>query len=85
MIREHKVEIVYNSELDKHFPHLTVRMTLKFAPTVSTPHNRVLSVSWTENVERATAVVMAIPGLAHTQNTKVGNNFIERFSGVKER
>jgi len=37
MIREHKGEIVYNSEVDKHFPHLSVKETLEFASTVRTP------------------------------------------------
>ena len=85
MICEHKGEIVYNSEVDKHFPHLTVRETLEFASTVRTPHDRVLSVSRKENVERVTAVVMAICGLAHTQKTKVGNDFVRGVSGGERK
>jgi ABC-type multidrug transport system ATPase subunit len=85
MIREHKGEIIYNSEVDKHFPHLTVRETLQFAATVRTPHNRVLSVSRRENIERVTAVAMAICGLAHVKNTKVGNDFIRGVSGGERK
>jgi ATP-binding cassette subfamily G (WHITE) protein 2 (PDR) len=85
MIREHKGEIVYNSEVDKHFPHLTVRETLEFASTVRTPRNRVLSASRKENVRRVTAVVMAICGLTHAENTKVGNDFVRGVSGGERK
>ncbi|KAH7382111.1 ABC-transporter [Pyrenochaeta sp. MPI-SDFR-AT-0127] len=85
MIREHKGEIVYNSEVDKHFPHLTVRETLEFAATVRTPRNRVLSVSRKKNVKRVTAVVMAICGLTDTQNTKVGNDYVRGVSGGERK
>lgn len=85
MIREHKGEIVYNSEVDKHFPHLTVRETLEFAATVRTPRNRVLSVSRKENVKRVTKVVMAICGLTQTQNTKVGNDYVRGVSGGERK
>ncbi|RFU25670.1 hypothetical protein B7463_g10669, partial [Scytalidium lignicola] len=70
MIRQHKGEVVYNSEVDTHFPHLTVRETLEFAATVRTPQNRVVAVSRKDNVKQTTAVAMSICGLSHTANTK---------------
>jgi ABC-type multidrug transport system ATPase subunit len=59
-------------QVDKHFPHLTVRETLEFAAAVRI-HDRLL-----ENGNRLEAagyisrVVMAMFGLSHTNNTKVG-------------
>jgi ATP-binding cassette, subfamily G (WHITE), member 2, PDR len=85
MIREHKGEIIYNAEVDQHFPHLTVRQTLEFAATVRTPRNHVLSVDRKENVKRVTAVALAICGLTHTQNTKVGNDFVRGVSGGERK
>ncbi|OCK82353.1 ABC-transporter [Lepidopterella palustris CBS 459.81] len=85
MIREHKGEIVYNSEVDKHFPHLTVRETLEFAATVRTPRNHVVAVSREDNVKQTTAVAMAICGLTHTQNSKVGDDFVRGVSGGERK
>ncbi|KAJ4395020.1 hypothetical protein N0V91_011114, partial [Didymella pomorum] len=70
MICQYKGEIIYNSEIDRHFPHLTVRETLEFAAAVRTPQNRLLDVSRKQHGKRTTAIAMAICGLAHAQNTK---------------
>lgn len=40
MMEELKGEIVYNQETDRHFPHLTVGQTTRFAPTARTPQTR---------------------------------------------
>ncbi|PVH71205.1 putative ABC multidrug transporter, partial [Cadophora sp. DSE1049] len=85
MIRKHKGELVYNSEVDKHFPHLTVRQTLEFAATMRTPRNRVLGLSRKDRVKQVTAVAMTICGLTQTQNTKVGNDFVRGVSGGERK
>jgi ABC-type multidrug transport system ATPase subunit len=85
MIRKYKGEIVYNSEVDNHFPHLTVRQTLEFAAAMRTPRNRVIAVSRKENAKQLTEVAMAICGLSHTKNTKVGNDFIRGVSGGERK
>lgn len=85
MIRKHKGELVYNSEVDKHFPHLTVRQTLEFAATMRTPRNRVLGLSREDRVKQVTAVAMTICGLTQTQNTKVGNDFVRGVSGGERK
>ena len=85
MTDNYKGEIVYNSEIDTHFPHLTVKETLEFAAAVRTPQNHVVAASRKENISRVTAVAMAVCGLTHTQNTRVGNDFIRGVSGGERK
>jgi ATP-binding cassette subfamily G (WHITE) protein 2 (PDR) len=85
MIKNFKGEIVYNSEVDNHFPHLTVKQTLEFAASARTPHNRVIAVSRKDTIQRITAVVMAVCGLTRAQNTRVGNDFVRGVSGGERK
>lgn len=85
MIKHFKGEIVYNADVDKHFPHLTVGQTLEFAAAVRAPSNRLVGSSRAENIEQLTAIVMAMCGLAHTKNTKVGNDFVRGVSGGERK
>ncbi|KAK7677292.1 hypothetical protein QCA50_019718 [Cerrena zonata] len=45
MLKSFKSDLIYNPELDTHFPHLTVEETLKFAIACKTPRLRVNDVS----------------------------------------
>ncbi|OJJ48676.1 hypothetical protein ASPZODRAFT_61558 [Penicilliopsis zonata CBS 506.65] len=85
MHKEFKGECVYNQEVDKHFPHLTVGQTLEFAASARTPSNRVSGVSREEYVTHMTQVMMAVLGLTHTYNTKVGNDYIRGVSGGERK
>lgn len=85
MIKHFKGEVVYNQEVDKHFPHLQVGETLEFAAAVRTPHNRVLGVSRDRMIKYLTAVAMALFGLTHTKHTKVGDDFIRGVSGGERK
>ena len=85
MARKYRGEIVYNAEVDKHFPHLTVKQTLEFAATMRTPRNSVVATSRKDHVKTVTAVAMAICGLSQTQNTKVGNDFVRGVSGGERK
>jgi len=71
MLKEFKGEIVYNQEVDKHFPHLTVGQTLEHAAALRTPQHRASGIGRQEFVKHMTQVVMAVYGLSHTYNTKV--------------
>ena len=86
MLKEFKGEIVYNQEVDKHFPHLTVGQTLDFAARVRTPQQRPIEgmdrETWAKHISQ---VVMAIFGLSHTRNTKVGNDFVRGVSGGERK
>ncbi|KAH8709999.1 ABC multidrug transporter-like protein [Phaeosphaeriaceae sp. PMI808] len=85
MIKEFKGEMVYNQEVDKHFPHLTVGQTLEHAAALRTPSNRPMGVSRQEFSSFLTQVIMAVLGLSHTYNTKVGNDFVRGVSGGERK
>ncbi|KAJ4360097.1 uncharacterized protein N0V89_000656 [Didymosphaeria variabile] len=85
MIKEFKGEVAYNQEVDKHFPHLTVGQTLEFAAATRTPTLRPMGMSRKEFVQFIARVVMAVVGLSHTYNTKVGNDFIRGVSGGERK
>ncbi|PBP23756.1 ABC-transporter [Diplocarpon rosae] len=86
MVKQFKGEIVYNQEVDKHFPHLTVGETLEFAARVRTPQQRLVDglsrETWAKHMAQ---VVMATFGLSHTYHTKVGNDFVRGVSGGERK
>jgi ATP-binding cassette subfamily G (WHITE) protein 2 (PDR) len=71
--------------VDKHFPHLTVGQTLEFAAATRTPSHRIQDMSREEFFKFVAKVVMAVVGLSHTYNTKVGNDFIRGVSGGERK
>lgn len=85
MKKEFKGEVIYNQEVDKHFPHLTVGQTLEFASAVRTPSERFGGMSRSEFSKLQAQVAMAICGLTHTYNTKVGNDFVRGVSGGERK
>lgn len=85
MLKEFRGEVVYNGETDKHFPHLTVGETLEFAASARTPHHRVKGASRAEFSKHMAQVMMALFGLSHTYNTKVGNDFVRGVSGGERK
>jgi ATP-binding cassette subfamily G (WHITE) protein 2 (PDR) len=85
MRKEFKGETVYNQEVDKHFPHLTVGQTLEHAAALRTPSNRPMGQSREEFSKFITSVVMAVLGLSHTYNTKVGDDFVRGVSGGERK
>ncbi|KAK5728106.1 hypothetical protein LTR17_012206 [Elasticomyces elasticus] len=85
MLKEFKGEVVYNTEQDQHFPHLTVGQTLEHAAALRTPSHRAQGVDREDFIKHVTQVVMAVYGLTHTYNTKVGNDFVRGVSGGERK
>ncbi|KAL5002713.1 ABC-2 type transporter-domain-containing protein [Aspergillus recurvatus] len=85
MHTEYKGEVVYNQEVDKHFAHLTVGQTLEFAAAARTPEHRLRGASRQQFARYVTQVAMAIFGLSHTHNTKVGDDYIRGVSGGERK
>ncbi|KAL7273249.1 Multidrug resistance protein [Rhizina undulata] len=85
MHKHFRGEVIYNAETDVHFPHLTVGQTLSFAAEARAPRNRMPGVTRKQHAEHVRDVVMAIFGLTHTLNTKVGNDFVRGVSGGERK
>lgn len=75
MHKDFKGEAIYQAEVDVHFPQLTVGQTLGFAAEARAPANRPPGVTREQYATHCRDVVMAVFGLSHTINTKVGNDF----------
>lgn len=85
MNNQFRGEAIYTAETDVHFPQLLVGDTLKFAAMARTPRNRPDNVSREKYAEHMRDVVMAMLGLSHTINTKVGNDFVRGVSGGERK
>lgn len=82
---EFRGEVIYQAEEDIHFPHLTVGQTLQFASRARTPKNRLPGVSREHYATHLRDVVMAVFGMSHTINTKVGNELVRGVSGGERK
>ncbi|KAJ7695504.1 hypothetical protein B0H17DRAFT_1056061 [Mycena rosella] len=85
MHKDFRGEVIYNAETDVHFPHLTVGQTLAFAAKARVPRVRIGNVPRDVYAYHLRDLVMAIFGLTHTLNTKVGNDFIRGVSGGERK
>ncbi|KAJ5780775.1 hypothetical protein N7457_005935 [Penicillium paradoxum] len=85
MMKEFKGELVYNQEVDRHFPHLTVGQTLEFAAATRTPAHRFQGMSRAEYAKYMAQIMMAVFGLSHTYNTRVGDDFVRGVSGGERK
>ncbi|PYH42887.1 AtrD, ABC-transporter [Aspergillus saccharolyticus JOP 1030-1] len=85
MHRKFRGDVIYQAETDVHFPHLTVGQTLLYAALAKTPRNRLPGVSRECYATHLRDVVMAVFGISHTVNTKVGDDFIRGVSGGERK
>ncbi|ODV87461.1 hypothetical protein CANARDRAFT_5996 [[Candida] arabinofermentans NRRL YB-2248] len=85
MMKHFKGYVVYNPELDCHFPHITVKETVQFALRTKTPRTRIDSLSRSEYVNNMLHLWTTVFGLTHTYSTKVGNDFVRGVSGGERK
>ena len=85
MHKDFRGECIYQAEVDVHFPQLTVGQTLEFAARARAPANRIPGVTRDAYAKHMRDVIMAVFGLSHTLNTKVGNDFIRGVSGGERK
>jgi ABC-type multidrug transport system ATPase subunit len=78
-------EVIYQAETETHFPQLTVGDTLLFAAYARAPSNRLPGVTRDQYATHMRDVVMALLGLTHTMDTKVGNEIIRGVSGGERK
>ncbi|KAH6900635.1 ABC-2 type transporter-domain-containing protein [Thelonectria olida] len=78
-------EAIYTAEVDQHFAHLSVGDTLYFAARARCPKNIPAGVSRHEYAEHLRDVTMAMFGISHTKNTRVGDDFVRGVSGGERK
>ena len=85
MHNDFRGECMYQAEVDVHFPQLSVGQTLTFAAEARAPRNRIGGISRKQYAKHMTDVIMAVFGLSHTYDTKVGNDFVRGVSGGERK
>ncbi|KAL6707692.1 Multidrug resistance protein [Coniothyrium glycines] len=85
MSQNYRGEAIYTAEVDVHFPMLTVGETLYFAAQARRPRHIPGGVSVKQYAEHQRDVIMALYGISHTVNTRVGNDFIRGVSGGERK
>lgn len=85
MLRNFSSDLIYNPELDIHFPHLTVEQTLDFAIACKTPNHRIDNLLAKDYVAFNREMLATVFGLRHTYKTKVGNDYVRGISGGQRK
>lgn len=85
MKTSYRGEAIYTAEVDHHFPQFTVGDTLYFAARSRCPKNIPNGISKQEYTEHLRDVIMAMFGISHTINTRVGNDFVRGVSGGERK
>lgn len=83
--KHHKGDAIYTAEVDVHFPQLSVGDTLTFASRARCPRQLPGGASRNEYSDHLRDVVMAMYGISHTINTRVGNEYIRGVSGGERK
>ncbi|KAF2995891.1 hypothetical protein E8E13_004640 [Curvularia kusanoi] len=78
-------EAIYTAEVDAHFPQLSVGDTLYFAALARAPRSLPQGISREKYAAHLRDVVMAMFGISHTINTRVGNDFVRGVSGGERK
>lgn len=78
-------EAIYTAEVDHHFAHLTVGDTLYFAARARCPKNIPEGITRDEYAQHLRDVTMAMFGISHTKNTRVGDDFVRGVSGGERK
>jgi pleiotropic drug resistance (PDR) family protein len=85
MQKNYRGEAIYTAEVDVHFPAMTVGETLYFAALARRPRHIPGGVSADVYAKHQRDVIMAMYGISHTINTRVGNDFIRGVSGGERK
>ncbi|KAI2627660.1 ABC-2 type transporter-domain-containing protein [Hypoxylon sp. NC1633] len=85
MHTHHRGEAIYTAEVDVHFPMLTVGDTLTFAAHARAPRHLPPGVDSKTYSSHLRDVIMAMFGISHTVNTRVGNEYVRGVSGGERK
>lgn len=85
MHKNFRGEAIYTAEVDVHFPQMTVGETLAFAAHARAPRKIPGGLTVKHYSEALRDVMMAVFGISHTINTRVGNDFVRGVSGGERK
>jgi ATP-binding cassette, subfamily G (WHITE), member 2, PDR len=85
MHKNFRGEAIYTAEVDVHFPMMSVKDTLTFASRARVPRNPPGGVSKNAFADHLRDVVMAMFGISHTADTRVGNEYVRGISGGERK
>lgn len=85
MHTHHRGESIYTAEVDVHFPMLSVGETLSFASQARAPAHLPPGITHQQFCDHYRDVVMAMYGISHTVNTRVGNEYVRGVSGGERK
>ncbi|KAL9057263.1 MAG: hypothetical protein Q9162_002467 [Coniocarpon cinnabarinum] len=85
MHKNFRGEAIYTAEVDVHFPMLSVGDTLAFAAKARSPRSVPGGLSRSAYSRFMRDVIMAVFGISHTINTRVGNDFVRGVSGGERK
>jgi len=85
MHTQYRGEAIYTAEVDVHFPQLSVGYTLSFAAQARAPRYIPGGVSRQAYAQHRRDVILAMFGISHTVNTRVGNDFVRGVSGGERK
>ncbi|KAK6214927.1 ABC transporter cdr4 [Colletotrichum tabaci] len=83
--KHHAGDAIYTAEVDVHYPQLSVGDTLTFASRARCPRVLPPGISSSQYCDHLRDVVMAMYGISHTVNTRVGNEYIRGVSGGERK
>lgn len=85
MHNDFRGEAIYTAEVDVHFPMLSVGDTLTFAARARVPRHPPGGVTKNTFAQHMRDVVMALFGISHTVDSRVGNDYIRGISGGERK
>lgn len=85
MRKRYRGEAIYTAEVDAHFPQLSVGDTLYFAAMARSPYHLPGDMRRQDYATHLRDVIMAMFGISHTVNTRVGNEYVRGVSGGERK
>lgn len=85
-VLQYRGQVVMNTEEEIHFPTLTVGQTMDFATRMKVPAHRPSDLkSAVEYQQSVKEFLLRSMGIEHTNDTKVGNEFVRGVSGGERK
>jgi ABC-type multidrug transport system ATPase subunit len=83
--KKYRGQIVLNSEEEIFFPTLTVGQTMDFATRLKVPFHLPDGMTASEYQQASKKFLLESVGISHTEDTKVGNEYVRGVSGGERK